>query len=408
MYLSNTTEKFQVVLGATVTTNQLEWHCSYQDITSAGMTLPQSSSQGLTNNTTDVDLVAAPAASTTRQVIIINIYNDDTVSQTVTVKKDVGGTDYILWKGILLAGNTLFWSRENGWSVISGTSQSNYTFDVFTSNGTWTKPAGLKAAMVFVGGAGGGAGSGARNAAGTNRFGGGGGAGGSWFIQLFDANSLASTVAITVGTGGTGGAAILVDTTNGANGTAGGQSQFGSMIALGGGAGSGGTTAAGTAGTGNSSALFLPYSGAGANGNSGSTNTASGAGGTGFQGLTANVGCPGGAGGSGISSGNVSATSAGAGGAIYQNGILIAGPTAGASPNGINNKNIFVHMSQSLTSGTGVGTGGAGGYPSAGTYNGGNGGYCAGGGGGAGSLNGTASGKGGDGGGGLVIVMNIF
>ncbi len=406
MYLSNTTEKLQVVLGATVTTNQLEWHCSYQDITSAGMTLPQSSSQGLTNNTTDVDMVAAPAASTTRQVIIINIFNDDTVSQTVTVKKDVGGTDYILWKGILLAGNTLYWSREDGWSVISGTSQSNYTFDVFTSNGTWTKAAGLKAAMVFVGGAGGGAGSGARNAAGTNRFGGGGGAGGSWFIQLFDANSLASTVAVTVGTGGTGGAAILVDTTNGANGTAGSQSQFGSMIALGGGAGSGGTTTAGTAGTGSSSALFLPYSGTGANANSGSTNTASGAGGTGFQGLTANVGCPGGAGGSGISSGNVSATSAGAGGAIYQNGILIAGPTAGASPNGVNNKNIFVHMSQSLTSGTGVGTGGAGGYPA--FKDGGNGGYCAGGGGGSGVLNGTASGKGGDGGGGLVIVMNIF
>jgi len=406
MYLSATNEKLQVVLGATVTTNQLEWHCSYQDITSAGMTLPQSSSQGLTNNTTDVDLVAAPAASTTRQVIIINIYNDDTVSQTVTVKKDVGGTDYILWKGVLLAGDILYWSREDGWSVISGTSQSSYTFDVFTGNGTWTKAAGLKAAMVFVGGAGGGGGSGARNAAGTNRFGGGGGSGGSWFIQLFDANSLASTVAVTVGTAGTGGPGATVDGTAGSNGGVGGQSQFGSMIALGGGGGGAGSTASGSGGSGPGSALSLPYSGNGSSGGTSNTNVTATAGSVGFGILSGQTGCPGGGGGSGISSANVSATSAGQGGNIIQNGITIAGPFAGATPNGVNNKNIFLHMNQSLTSGTGVGTGGAGGYPA--FKDGGIGGYCAGGGGGSGVLNGTVSGAGGAGGGGLVIVMNIF
>ena len=59
MYLSNTTEKLQLILSGAVTANQLNWITSYQDITSAGMTLPQSSSQGNSNNTTDVDMVAA-------------------------------------------------------------------------------------------------------------------------------------------------------------------------------------------------------------------------------------------------------------------------------------------------------------------------------------------------------------
>lgn len=406
MYLSST-DKLEIVLGSSVTTNQLEWVVSYQDITSAGMTLPQSSSQGTTNDTTTVDMVTAPAASTNRQVVHISVFNDDTTSETVIIKKDVSGTEYILVEVLLQANDTLEWSRETGWKVTSGTSQASYTFNVYNTAGshTWTKPAGLKSAIVFVGGAGGGGGSGYRGAAGTNRFGGGGGGGGAWNIQLFDAVSLASTVAITVGAAGTGGAGILVDTTNGASGNTGGLSQFASIISAGGNGGSGGTTAGGTAGTGGAATIFLPYNSPGSNGNSGATGT-SGAGGTGFQGLTANSGCPGGAGGSGINSTNVSATSAGAGGSIYQNGILISGPVAGASPNGVNNKNIFLHMSQTLTSNTGVGTGGAGGYPA--FKDGGNGGYCAGGGGGSGVLNGTTSGKGGDGGSGLVIVMNIF
>ena len=407
MYLSST-DKLEIVLGSSVTTNQMEWVVSYQDITSAGMTLPQSSNQGLTNNTTTVDMVTAPAASTNRQVVHISVFNDDTASETVIVKKDVSGTEYILIEILLQANDTLEWSRETGWKVTSGTSQAAYTFDVYSTAGsfTWTKPAGLKSAIVFVGGAGGGAGSGARLAAGTNRFGGGGGGGGAFNIQLFDASSLASTVAVTVGTGGTGAAAVLVDSTNGASGTAGGLSQFGSVQASGGNGGGGGSTASGAGGGGGGTTQYLPYNGTGSSGGTSNTNTTATAGSPGFSVLSGQTGCPGGGGGSGINSTNVSATAGGAGGAIYQNGVLQAGPASGATPNGVNNKNIYLHMSQTLSSSTGVGTGGAGGYP--GFVNGGNGGYCAGGGGGSGSLNGTASGKGGDGGNGLVIVMNIF
>lgn len=411
MYLSNTNEKIEIVLAGNVTTNQLEWTVSYQDITSAGMTLPQSSAQGLTNNTTSVDMVAAPAAATNRQVVYISVYNDDTVDAIVKIKKDVAGTESVYVNQGLRAGETLEWSREIGWQINGTVTNATHKFTVFTSNGTWTKPSGLKAAYVFCAGGGGGGGSGARNAAGSNRFGGGGGAGGGTSWQYFAADQLGATVAVTVGTGGIGGAAVAADNTNGANGTNGGSTSFGtSIVALGGGGAGGGTTAAGGSagsalGTSASTIAFGPYSFNGGAGANGQTTGAS----NGGLGLNTNGGTNGGAGGaagSGISSANVSATSAGTGGGIYRNGIAIGGPASGATPNGINNQSNFLHMNSTLTSGTGLGTGGAGGYPA--FKDGGNGGYAAGGGGGSGVLNGTLSGKGGNGGDGLCIVLEIY
>lgn len=119
MYLNASTDKLDIVLGGTVTANQLQWNVSFQDITSAGMTLPQSGGAGNTNNTTAVDIVAAPAASTTRQVIHINVYNADTSAQTVIIRKDVSATKYILMRYSVPSLDTLMWSRENGWRLMS-------------------------------------------------------------------------------------------------------------------------------------------------------------------------------------------------------------------------------------------------------------------------------------------------
>jgi hypothetical protein len=117
MYLNATTDKLEIFLGGTVATNQLQWNVSYQDITSTGMTLPQAAGAGNTNNTTVVDIVAAPAASTTRQVTHINVFNADTATATVTIQKDVSGTNYVLISYAVTSGDTLMWSREDGWRL---------------------------------------------------------------------------------------------------------------------------------------------------------------------------------------------------------------------------------------------------------------------------------------------------
>ena len=85
---------------------------------------------------------------------------------------------------------------------------------VFTSNGTWTKPTGVTKVMVEVQGGGGG---GSRNASANDRC--IGGAAGGYAKKFLDVTSI-STATITVGAAGTGGAS------SGDPGTVGGNSSW--------------------------------------------------------------------------------------------------------------------------------------------------------------------------------------
>lgn len=150
-------------------------------------------------------------------------------------------------------------SRGSGqpptWSAASET-------QTFTSSGTFVVPSGRKQvwATVVGGGAGGGAGTGGFGA-------GGGGGGGSAFMAYCDTSTITS-VAVTVGLGGAGGAPV------GNNGSDGGASSFGGFVTANGGTAStngGGGSGGGSGGTATITSLGTPGSGA--------TGTAGGAGG---------------------------------------------------------------------------------------------------------------------------------
>jgi hypothetical protein len=102
---------------------------------------------------------------------------------------------------------------------------------VFAASGTWTKPTGASMVRVQVLGAGSGGGSGRRGATGSTRLGGAGGSAGTYVDQWFNAGFLPSTVAVTVGTGGVGGASIGANDTNGNPGATGAASSFGTILA---------------------------------------------------------------------------------------------------------------------------------------------------------------------------------
>lgn len=117
-------------------------------------------------------------------------------------------------------------------SVIFG----NVDRQVFTSSGTWTRPAGAIRVFVQVQAAGGGSGGVASTGAGQAACA-PGGSGGEYAEGFFTPAATGASVAVTVGAGGTAGTA-------GANaGGDGGGSSFGSLITCTGGSGSAGGTA---------------------------------------------------------------------------------------------------------------------------------------------------------------------
>lgn len=282
---------------------------------------------------------------------------------------------------------------------------------IFSASGTWTKPANAKYVRIYAFGGGGGAGSGRRGAVGTVRCGGGGGSGGGAAVCDFTAAELGATETVTIGAGGPGGVRRTADDTNGQNATGGGSTTFGTEILVpGGGAGSGGTNAAGTAG-GTTFTLvtpetFLQHAGSqasstGTNGTNGVTST--------------DLGSPGGGGGGGVNTSNTGGTG-GAGGARggttgARNALVAAGGTGGTGgtggAGGAGATSATSPFGLTAGGGGGGGSGTSDGVTAAGDGGAGTG-FGSGAGGGGASTNGANSGAGGHGADGAVAVITWF
>lgn len=114
--LTSTTEKIQAVLSGAITTTQPQAVVCYSDQTTGSY----AGGKQVTalNSTTDVDILAAPAASTIRDVDYISIFNRDSASITVTVKYDISATDSIIITVTLQTLETLQYVHGSGWACI--------------------------------------------------------------------------------------------------------------------------------------------------------------------------------------------------------------------------------------------------------------------------------------------------
>lgn len=114
--LNATTKSLEAVLAGAVAANQLPIVANYVDVTATTYTPGESDTQ--TNSTTGVTAVAAPAASTQRQVKLLTVYNADTAIAPVTLRYNNNGTLRTLHKVALPIGATLVYTDGEGFRVI--------------------------------------------------------------------------------------------------------------------------------------------------------------------------------------------------------------------------------------------------------------------------------------------------
>ena len=363
---------------------------------------------------TDRIYVAIEALATANGHTVTAQFGDNTPSHVHTSLPLVGGTG--LWKnvaGVLQSPASLLvdadvdaaaaiaQSKISGLTDALAAKAAQAQVDVYATAGTftWTKPTGAKAVHVALLSGGGGGGSGRKTPSGTAGAGGGGGMGGGYSERILQADICGASQTVTVGAGGTGGAAITtnpVGGTNGNPGVVGGSSSFGTLVAaFGGQPGAGGTITSGGGGAAsNSTRAMFPGSTGGAGALAG-----------GASGGTSGNSATGGGGGGGVAA-TPAAANGGTGGT---SGYFLAGGQAvlGIAPGGNGGTNVNVAANQAAGGGGGGGgassiTGNAGNGGAGGFYGGG------GGGGGAALLDVGNSGAGGAGAAGIVVVTTYF
>lgn len=116
MNLTATTHSLELVTASAVTTDYV---VSYVDIDKSGSTsTTPGSAQGNVSTATDTTMVAAPSASVYRIIKGITVRNAHGSSvQTVTVQKDVNGTEYPMFTAVLAAGEAMIYTADIGWET---------------------------------------------------------------------------------------------------------------------------------------------------------------------------------------------------------------------------------------------------------------------------------------------------
>ncbi len=123
MILLTSVQTLQVVLSAAITTSQLTYTTGYVDEDTTTYVITPGASDGATNSTSAVTMVAAPNTGFVRRVTGFSIFNADTVASILTVQLIDNGTTRTIWKGLLLDGDTLFYSDLRGFYIINSSGE---------------------------------------------------------------------------------------------------------------------------------------------------------------------------------------------------------------------------------------------------------------------------------------------
>lgn len=115
--LDSTTRSLQAVMAGAKTTTEPSAMVAFFFQNDKGEETKGGVKISTLNDTSDVTIASAPQQNYVTCIDTVEIYNADTVSQTITVKIDDGGTDTILIKAVLAAGSTLHYGESPGWYI---------------------------------------------------------------------------------------------------------------------------------------------------------------------------------------------------------------------------------------------------------------------------------------------------
>lgn len=117
MILTATTHSIELVTGSATSA---DWTVDFVDVDkSAATSILPGSAQGNVASATDTTIVSAPGASVYRTVRHISVHNKDaSATLTITIQKDVSGTEYEIAKATLSAGESWEWTPDAGSRIL--------------------------------------------------------------------------------------------------------------------------------------------------------------------------------------------------------------------------------------------------------------------------------------------------
>lgn len=118
--LTSTSDKIQVVTGSAAA---VKCHSDWMNATAAGVFTDGRTNPASITTATTTDLVGSPTGTDTRNVRELNIRNDHASASTDITIQHTDGTNVVpLWKGTLLAGESIhYFSEGAGWQYLDAT-----------------------------------------------------------------------------------------------------------------------------------------------------------------------------------------------------------------------------------------------------------------------------------------------
>jgi hypothetical protein len=128
--LTELTDKITIKLDGSVANEQMQCIATWKDhrllpVVILNVYIPDKA-VGVTNDTTEVDLITAPAPDFKRTVDFISIYNTNSTEHILTILFRTNTSSTIIWRGELDAGERVQYTNENGFMAFDNEGAIKY------------------------------------------------------------------------------------------------------------------------------------------------------------------------------------------------------------------------------------------------------------------------------------------